>query len=184
MAERVELLLRQASNLGLHTRAACVEYLGNLFRSALDAPPRKTDFQVGGRGCLHNRRSSGGDSGSAAAARERHRGVLRPPALLHICRPFRQALLRPPPPPLNAAQVGEQLLRELLFIHLEAPADKLALAVQMLLKLFALVSSLWQPTAHHGSRHQHVGPAVHCECVRQDEGLGWWSVGPGGAAQP
>ncbi|PSC76790.1 DNA-directed RNA polymerase I subunit 2 isoform X1 [Micractinium conductrix] len=79
VAERVELLLRQASNLGLHTRAACVEYLGNLFRSALDAPPRKTDFQV-----------------------------------------------------------GEQLLRELLFIHLEAPADKLALAVQMLLKLFAL----------------------------------------------
>lgn len=36
--------------------------------------------------------------------------------------------------------MGEQLLRELLFIHLDAPADKLQLAVAMLLKLYALVS--------------------------------------------
>jgi DNA-directed RNA polymerase I subunit RPA2 len=61
-------------------RAACIEYLGSLFRAALDAPPRRTDYQV-----------------------------------------------------------GEMLLRELLFIHLDQPADKLQLAVQMLLKLYALV---------------------------------------------
>ncbi len=47
MAERAELLLRQAARYGLHTRAACVEYLGNLFRATLDAPARKTDYQVG-----------------------------------------------------------------------------------------------------------------------------------------
>ena len=38
-------------------------------------------------------------------------------------------------------QVGEQLLRELVFIHLEQPSDKLQLVVQMLLKLYALVSA-------------------------------------------
>lgn len=32
------------------------------------------------------------------------------------------------------------LLRDLLFIHLDEPADKLQLTVQMLLKLYALVS--------------------------------------------
>ncbi|KAL4859361.1 DNA-directed RNA polymerase I subunit 2 [Chlorella vulgaris] len=79
VAERVELLLRQAHQFGLHTRAQCVEYLGNLFRAVLDAPARKTDHQV-----------------------------------------------------------GEQLLRELLLIHLDQPADKLQLVVQMLLKLYAL----------------------------------------------
>jgi len=47
VAERAELLLRQAARYGLHTRAACVEYLGNLFRATLDAPARKTDYQVG-----------------------------------------------------------------------------------------------------------------------------------------
>lgn len=46
VAERAELLLRQAAQFGLHTRAACVEYLGNLFRATLDAPARKTDYQV------------------------------------------------------------------------------------------------------------------------------------------
>jgi hypothetical protein len=38
-------------------------------------------------------------------------------------------------------QVGEYLLRTLLFIHLDHPADKLQLAIQMLLKLYALVST-------------------------------------------
>lgn len=79
VAERAELLLRQAAQFGLNTRAQCVEYLGSLFRATLDAPARKTDHQV-----------------------------------------------------------GEQLLRELLFIHLDAPAEKLQLTVQMLLKLYAL----------------------------------------------
>ncbi|EFN59491.1 hypothetical protein CHLNCDRAFT_138110, partial [Chlorella variabilis] len=79
VAERAELLLRQAKQFGLHTRVHCVEYLGRLFRATLDAPDRKTDYQV-----------------------------------------------------------GEQLLRDLLFIHLDQPADKLQLTVQMLLKLYAL----------------------------------------------
>lgn len=48
-----------------------------------------------------------------------------------------QAVLRRPCCPV--AQVGEHLLRELLFIHLEHPADKLQLAVQMMVKLYALV---------------------------------------------
>ena len=47
VSERVEILLRQAAQFGLHTRVACVEYLGNLFRVAMDAPARKTDYQVG-----------------------------------------------------------------------------------------------------------------------------------------
>ena len=83
VAERAELLLRQAARYGLHTRAQCVEYLGSLFRVALDLPERKTDLQV-----------------------------------------------------------GEYLLRTQLFIHLEGAGDKLQLAYQMLLKLYALVSFL------------------------------------------
>lgn len=47
VAERAELLLRQAAQYGLRTRAACVEYLGRLFRATLDAPAHKTDYQVG-----------------------------------------------------------------------------------------------------------------------------------------
>ena len=47
VAERAELLLRQAARYGLHTRAACMEYLGGVFRVALDLPVRKTDYQVG-----------------------------------------------------------------------------------------------------------------------------------------
>lgn len=81
VAERAELLLRQASRYGLQTRVQCVEYLGSLFRVALDLPERKTDFQV-----------------------------------------------------------GEHLLHNLLFIHLENMADKLQLAYQMLLKLYALAN--------------------------------------------
>jgi len=80
LAERAELLLRQASRYGLHTRVQCIEYLGSLFRVALDLPNRMTDMQV-----------------------------------------------------------GDHLLRTQLFIHLDSPGDKLQLAYQMLLKLYALV---------------------------------------------
>jgi len=38
--------------------AQCVEYLGNLFRVALDAPARKTDYQVGGVGRWGQERGS------------------------------------------------------------------------------------------------------------------------------
>lgn len=79
VAERAELLLRQASRYGLHTRAQCVEYLGSLFRVALDLPERLTDMHA-----------------------------------------------------------GEELLRNYMFIHLDRQADKLQLAYQMLLKLYAL----------------------------------------------
>lgn len=37
-------------------------------------------------------------------------------------------------------QVGQQLLRECIFIHLERPADKLNLLLAMLQKLYALVA--------------------------------------------
>ncbi len=43
-------------------------------------------------------------------------------------------------------QVGEHLLRTLLFIHLDKPADKLQLAMQMLIKLYALVGNLRKKT--------------------------------------
>lgn len=65
--------------------AQCVEYLGNLFRLQLEAPPHWTDYQA-----------------------------------------------------------GEHLLRTLLFIHLDSPAEKLSLAVQMMVKLYALVrEEIW-----------------------------------------
>lgn len=83
VAERAELLLRQAGRYGLHTRAQCVEYLGSLFRVTLDLPARKTDLQV-----------------------------------------------------------GEYLLRENLFIHLDKSADKLQLGIHMLLKLYALANGV------------------------------------------
>lgn len=46
VADRVELLLKQAARFGLQTRAACLEYLGSHFRTALNALPRKADYQV------------------------------------------------------------------------------------------------------------------------------------------
>lgn len=90
VAERAELLLRQAARYNLHTRAQCLEYLGSLFRVAFDLPERKTDYQV-----------------------------------------------------------GEHLLRTQLFIHLEAAGDKLQLGIHMLLKLYALVSTIF-PVAPFG----------------------------------
>ena len=57
VADRVELLLKQAQRFGLLTRAQCLEYLGSHFRAALDAPPRKTDYQVG----LHLRKFCNGN---------------------------------------------------------------------------------------------------------------------------
>lgn len=47
VAERAELLLRQASKYNLHTRAQCIEWLGTLFRVAVDLPSRYSDTQVG-----------------------------------------------------------------------------------------------------------------------------------------
>ncbi|KAK9863838.1 hypothetical protein WJX84_009250, partial [Apatococcus fuscideae] len=79
--DRAELLIRQAAHFGLHTRAQCVEYLGHTFRTVMDVPSRRTDYQV-----------------------------------------------------------GEELLRLYLFIHLTHPADKLNLLLFMLHKLYALVS--------------------------------------------
>ena len=46
VADRAELLLKQAARFGLKTRAACLEYLGSHFRAALISLPRKTDYQV------------------------------------------------------------------------------------------------------------------------------------------
>lgn len=46
VADRAELLLWQATRFGLHTRVQCLEYLGKLFRVALNVPERKTNYQV------------------------------------------------------------------------------------------------------------------------------------------
>ncbi|EFJ43848.1 hypothetical protein VOLCADRAFT_95925 [Volvox carteri f. nagariensis] len=83
LAERAELLLRQADRPELRTKTQCIEYLGRHFRVVLEQPPSATDFEV-----------------------------------------------------------GQVLLREYVFIHLdpERPADKLALLLAMLHKLYALVS--------------------------------------------
>lgn len=149
MAERAELLLRQAARFGLHTRAACVEYLGNLFRAALDAPARKTDYQVGlvgwaALGWLARLVGPGsiGLAGSIPGCTAAWATVLQLSGkagngcmlCVLICWPLTAG--RTP----THLQVGEQLLRDLLFIHLDEPADKLQLTVQMLLKLYALVS--------------------------------------------
>lgn len=50
---------------------------------------------------------------------------------------FRIALAAPTH--LSDFQVGEQLLRDYIFIHLDSPAEKLAILFQMIGKLFALV---------------------------------------------
>ena len=52
MVETVERLLRAPSQMGLYTRAQCLEYLGSMFRGTLDVPPRFTDLQVGKLACL------------------------------------------------------------------------------------------------------------------------------------
>lgn len=44
--ETIERLLRTPSQMGLYTWTQCLEYLGSLFRSTLDAPARLTDLQV------------------------------------------------------------------------------------------------------------------------------------------
>ena len=46
IADRAELLLRQAQRFHLRTRAEALEYLGSHFRGAVGALPRKTDYQV------------------------------------------------------------------------------------------------------------------------------------------
>lgn len=60
--------------------------------------------------------------------------------LVFACRPYAGVLdascclLR-----LSDAEVGEELLRRYVFIHLDKPADKLELMLAMLHKLYALV---------------------------------------------
>ena len=51
MVETVERLLCTPSQMGLHTRVQCLEYLGSLFRGTLDVPERFTDLQVRGLCC-------------------------------------------------------------------------------------------------------------------------------------
>lgn len=46
LADRAELLLKQAARFSLKTRSQCLEYLGSHFRAALGSLPRKTDYQV------------------------------------------------------------------------------------------------------------------------------------------
>lgn len=82
VSERAELLLRQTMRYGLRTRAQCLEYLGSMFRVALDVPQSKSDYDT-----------------------------------------------------------GEYLLRTLCFVHLESGVDKAGLAMQMILKLYALANS-------------------------------------------
>lgn len=81
VAERAELLLRQASRYNLHTKSQCIDWLGSLFRVALDLPERYSDTQV-----------------------------------------------------------GEHVLRNFLFVHLDSPRDKIQLGYSMLLKLYALAN--------------------------------------------
>ena len=52
--------------------------------------------------------------------------------------------------------VGEQLLRELIFVHLSRPADKFALLILMLRKLYALASGSCQGDNPDSLLHQEV----------------------------
>lgn len=81
VAERAELLLRQAARAGVRSRSECLAYLGRHFRVALEV--------------------EAGESDEAA---------------------------------------GSRLLREFIFIHLEDDAEKMALLIAMLQKLYALVN--------------------------------------------
>ena len=47
VADRAELLLKQAARFNLKTRSQCLEYLGDHFRTALGSPPWQTNYQVG-----------------------------------------------------------------------------------------------------------------------------------------
>ena len=51
---------------------------------------------------------------------------------------------------------GEQMLRELIFIHLSRPADKFALLILMLRKLYALASGKCQGDNPDSLLHQEV----------------------------
>lgn len=51
VASRAELVLHQAARFGLQTRAQCLEYLGSLFRVALNVSDHLTNYQVCARGC-------------------------------------------------------------------------------------------------------------------------------------
>jgi hypothetical protein len=127
----VEILLRQAAQFGLHTRVACVEYLGNLFRVAMDAPARKTDYQVG--------TWVGAWVGWKDCTEWVGGQVVVVDAGGHLYH-YLPLTIVPCWLAIFLLQIGEQLLRDLLFIHIDQPADKLQLTCQMLLKLFALVS--------------------------------------------
>jgi DNA-directed RNA polymerase I subunit RPA2 len=64
VAERAELLLRQAGRYGLRTRAQCLEFLGEHFRVALDLPAGRSNAEVGEhllRDCLFVHLTSPGD---------------------------------------------------------------------------------------------------------------------------
>jgi hypothetical protein len=44
--ERLERLLRVPADMGLRTRAQCLQHLGGLFRGALGTPAHLTDMQA------------------------------------------------------------------------------------------------------------------------------------------
>ncbi len=61
------------------------------------------------------------------------------------------------PARMSDHDIGEKLLRDYVFVHLSRPADKLAFLLQMLHKLYALVSGQQAPDWHAdvgtGSKH-------------------------------
>ncbi len=70
LADRAELLLKQAARFNLKTRTQCLEHLGSHFRAALGSLPRKTDYQVG-QAC-------------SPAAKQQHDTGLNPPQPFHL----------------------------------------------------------------------------------------------------
>lgn len=67
--------------------------------------------------------------------------------------------------PVLAAQIGEVVLRNFVFVHLERPADKLQLLLAMMHKLYAMITRQCcddNPDAliHHEVRNSSVAPPI------------------------
>eukprot|EP00967_Tisochrysis_lutea_P039341 scaffold47205_cov20-Tisochrysis_lutea.AAC.1 len=137
VAERAELLLQQSAKLGLYTR--CL-HSSSVFFTALSAlPPMYFSLQsVNHLACWAQYLPyfQGGTSHSVAVA-VWPLSAARAQCLDYLGRHFRTMLNMPKS---SSVEVAHHLLGEFVFIHLDQkrPADKLALLMQMLHKLYAL----------------------------------------------
>lgn len=164
-SERVEVLLQELHQMRLQTRADCLAYLGRHFRVA--RRPHHSAAAHGGSPPRLRRRAS-----SARFTRERRlpdRSPTSPSSLPSAPLCSRTCLLPLPcltvrirvqildqPSSSSDVSVGEELLRQFIFIHLDKNSEKVSLLVLMLQKLFQLVSGNCQGDNPDSMIHQEL----------------------------